>query len=203
MVGLTKKSLRIILHHTTLTIRQLETVLFECEALVNNRPLSAVKEDEILLPITPAQLCVGKDLLHLPGPGPIGDGQQELTFIEKWRQRKALVNSFWKRWRNEYLLALAPTKKWILKNEQAVKVGDVVLLRENHLSKNEWKLARVHNVIQSKDGLVRAANVRLPSGSVVHRHCNKLALLEENMVIKPPLLANLTNEQPTTQNLPS
>ncbi|XP_059086815.1 uncharacterized protein LOC131883373 [Tigriopus californicus] len=83
MVGLTKKVLRIALHATTLTTQELETVLFECEVIVNNRPLASVTEGDLLLPVTPAQLCVGRDLLHLPDPGRI-KGQEEPQFVGKW-----------------------------------------------------------------------------------------------------------------------
>ncbi|XP_059081963.1 uncharacterized protein LOC131879620 [Tigriopus californicus] len=180
MVGLTKKVLRIALHATTLTTRELETVLFECEAIVNNRPLASVTEGDLLLPVTPAQLCVGRDLLHLPDPGRI-KGQEEPQFVAKWRQRMMLVNSFWRRWRNDYLMCLAPTKKWTKKDESPLSIGDVVLLRDDHLGRNEWKMARVENLHRGRDNLIRSADLRLPSRSIVRRHINRLALLEENM----------------------
>lgn len=186
MIGLTKKALRIILHSTQLTARQLETVLVECEAIVNNRPLATVKEGDVLLPITPAQLCIGKDLLLLPCPGRIVDCQKEPQFINKWRHRKSLINSFWKRWRNDYLLSLSPTKKWPRMGEDILNPGDVVVLRDDHLGKNEWRLARIRTVHIGKDKLPRSAEVQLPSGRVVHRHLNKLALLEEDMSVRPP-----------------
>lgn len=79
MVALTKRALRIALHSTTQTFRQLKRVLVECEALVNNRPLAPIKEGELLLPITPAQLCIGKDL-HFPGPGRLEVGTGDVRF---------------------------------------------------------------------------------------------------------------------------
>jgi hypothetical protein len=83
------------------------------------------------------------------------------------------------------MLSLSPTKKWMKMREDPLKKGDVVLLRDDNLAKNDWKLARVETVHHGKDNLIRMVDLRIPSGSVIRRHLNKLALLEEDMSCRP------------------
>ena len=52
------------------------------------------------------------------------------------------MNDFWKRWNSEYLKSLNTMKKWteVTSNQ---KVGDLVLIHEDRLSRGNWPLARV------------------------------------------------------------
>lgn len=82
------------------------------------------------------------------------------------------------------LLSLIPTKKWTRKHEKPLKEGDVVL-RDDNIGKNDWKLARVEKVYLGKDDLIRVVDLRIPFGSIIRRHLNKIAPLEEDMVVRP------------------
>ena len=57
-----------------------------------------------------------------------------------------------------------------------LKVGDVMLLKEDNLFPTKWPLARVSEVYYEKDGLVRVAAVTTAKGTYKHP-ASKLAPL--------------------------
>lgn len=174
MIRCVKKALRIMLFKKRLTFRQLETLIIEVEGIVNKRPLCTVKMKEDELPITPAELVLGRTLDLLPDPVKLSD----VDLKEVWAHRKHLLNSFWHRFRNDYLLELQPRKIWQRQPEKMPKEGDVVLLRDDHLSRNDWRMATVEELHPGKDGLPRLVRLRKPNGQMIHRHISRLAVLE-------------------------
>ena len=101
-----------------------------------------------------------------------------------------LANQFWKRWRLEYLQTLQTRKKW-LAPQRNICVGDVVLLKEENLVRNQWQLGRIQEVFSDSDGLVRKVKVELASTdlnakgerlspvTVLERPVHKLVVLME------------------------
>jgi hypothetical protein len=77
----------------------------------------------------------------------------------QWRRVQALADSFWKRWRSEYLASLQGRRKWT-SLQRNVKEGDVVLLKDKDLDRNKWPVALVSKAIQSKDGLTRKVELK-------------------------------------------
>ena len=61
-------------------------------------------------------------------------------------------------------------------NRQKVKVGEVVLIQDDtpHIG---WRLAVIEELIEGKDGLVRAAHIRTAQGRT-NRPISKLCPLE-------------------------
>ena len=58
--------------------------------------------------------------------------------------------------------------------------GDLVLILESPLPRNEWRWGKVVEVHPSEDGLVRSVTLKTKNGEVV-RPIAKLCLLEEAM----------------------
>lgn len=75
----------------------------------------------------------------------------------------SLIQSFWKRWKTEYLNTLQIRNKW-LKNTSLIKEGTVVLLQAENSSPLDWPLGIIEKVFPGKDGVVRVVNVRTKSG---------------------------------------
>ncbi|XP_023808641.1 uncharacterized protein LOC111947062 [Oryzias latipes] len=65
-----------------------------------------------------------------------------------------------KRWRKEYLLNLQQRSKWN-KTRRNAKVDDIVLLQDECVPRNQWKLARVIEVLPGADGKVRRVKLLL------------------------------------------
>ncbi len=66
-VKLVKTALFKIFRHGHLSYIDLSTAIASCEAIVNSRPLGYLREDsEELLPVTPADLVLGRQLLNIP-----------------------------------------------------------------------------------------------------------------------------------------
>ena len=65
--------------------------------------------------------------------------------------------------------------KWWIKNND-IKVGDLVLIKEDNLPQLKWKLGRITSTHAGQDGQVRAATILTASGEVT-RGITKLAPL--------------------------
>ena len=50
-----------------------------------------------------------------------------------------------------------------------IKEGDVVLVQEDHVKRNKWKLGRIEEIIRGEDGIVRGAVVRTSNNGNVRR----------------------------------
>ena len=69
-----------------------------------------------------------------------------------------LADQFWVRWKREYLQNLQNRSKW-QKCERNLSVGDIVLVKEDNTTRNDWSLRRISEVMQSIDGKMRRAKV--------------------------------------------
>jgi hypothetical protein len=149
-------------------------ILTECEAIVNNRPLCNVSDDpQDVTPITPAELIIGRRMEQLPDYNP---RREKSDFQHLWKQRSRCLNRFWKRWSNDYLLQQNVRKKWQEPSEEDL-LNRVVILKDDLLSRNEWRLGRIIQVYKSKDGLVRTVLVKTQS-SELRRPIQRISLLE-------------------------
>lgn len=82
-------------------------------------------------------------------------------YRDHWRRVQILSDMFWKKWREGYLQSLQARRKWRSARPN-VKVGDVILLKDNSLPGNDWSLGIVQNTMPSEcDGKVRKADVRV------------------------------------------
>ena len=152
----------------------LHTLMTTAEGIVNDRPITTVSSDPSdLEALTPNHL-----LLLRPATAPPGLFRPEdLDRKKRWRQVQYLADLFWRRWTREYLPLLRRRTKWTEPGRN-VQAGDVVLVHEHMLPRNEWSLGRVVEVYPGADGLVRVAKVRTKNTELV-RPVAKLSVLEE------------------------
>lgn len=78
----------------------------------------------------------------------------------EWKRVQALSDIFWSRWRKEYLQTLQNRRKW-QNSRPNLRNGDVVLLKDSTVCRNQWPLGQIVNCITSADGLVRKVEVRV------------------------------------------
>lgn len=135
------------------------TLIKECQAVVNSRPLTTITESDTEA-LTPNHLLTMKSKVLMPPPGVFL--KADVYSCKRRRRVQHLANGFQKRWRREYLQILQERKKWN-KTRRNLDKDDMVIIRDDTLPRCNWKLARVEQPIPSKDGLVR--KVRLVVGS--------------------------------------
>jgi hypothetical protein len=154
-----KSLLRRMLGHSKLNYIQLETCLCEVEAVMNNRPLTYVTEDqEDLVPLTPAMFMQDQEVTKFPEI-------EELTaggFRKKFKVLQQLKRELCQRFRSEYLGILVHRGK--NKKTTDFKVGDVILVGCDNLKRLDWPMARITELLPGKDGNTRVARVKTASG---------------------------------------
>lgn len=169
----------------------LRTFFYEAMAVVNNRPLTtdSINDPKSLEPLTPNHLLTMKSSVPPPPPGKFV--AEDMYARKRWRRVQYLTEQFWSRWRKEYLANITLRQRWHSARRN-VKIGDIVIVKEEEIPRNEWRLGRVLDVCKDGDGLVRKATVqlgnknlgkdgkRLTSSSILERPIHKLVVLVEN-----------------------
>ena len=157
------------------------TVLCEIEQIVNNRPLTYVYEDLAEEPLTPYHLLYGRRL------NSVVSLSNNLRGVANNRKEhvKQVINHFWNRWRNEYILELREHYKKKSRNHNKdlnINIGDIILVVDEKQPRSCWRLGRVIEIIHRRDNLVRGAVVRIQTeqGRMSHlrRPINKLVPVE-------------------------
>nr|XP_023692250.1 uncharacterized protein LOC111856490 [Paramormyrops kingsleyae] len=96
----------------------------------------------------------------------------------RWRYRHKLLNQFWTRWRKDYLMDLKSAHKCKTPAPASLRVGDVVLIGEDNLPRQIWKMGRITELFPGRDGLIRSCLVRTSSGNVLRRPVQLIYPLE-------------------------
>lgn len=162
MIGLARRVLDAMLLGTTgrnLTHEVLATFMAEVCAIINSRPITSISRDpESPMIVTPAILLnqkMGNETMIQE------DFDIKDLYKAQWRRVQILSDIFWKQWRDGYLQTLQTRRKWKT-DVPNVKDGDVILLKDKNLPRNEWKVGVIVNAIKSEcDGKVRKAEVRV------------------------------------------
>ena len=167
MVGLTKQAIKRTLGRAFVTIQQLETIVIEIEAMLNDRPLTYVSPDlSDPEPLTPSHLLFGRRIRQVPHPLNDPEELEDPTYVsdgamrEKVSKHTAVIEKFWNHWKTEYLTSLREFNKVSGHNKEVIKVGDVVIVHDEK-PRMQWKLALVEGLIKGRDDLTRAAHIKM------------------------------------------
>lgn len=154
------------------------TLMTEVCAIVNGRPIVPISHDpDSPLLLTPSMLLTQKS-----GSGPASQISLNLRdmYTAQWKHVQVLSNIFWKRWKEEYLHNLQHRRKWETE-QNIIKQGDLVLLRDKGSHRNDWPIGLVTKTFQGQDGLTRSAQIRVVregTSSEYVRPVTELVLLE-------------------------
>jgi hypothetical protein len=162
------------------------TLMCEVEAILNNRPLTPVSDNpEDLEALTPNHLLLLNAGVTFP-PGLFC--KSDACSKKRWKQVQYLADLFWTRWRREYLTLLQTRQKWTT-DRRSVQPGDLVLVSDNQLPRNQWPLGRIVDVKPGDDARVRVAKIKVAKFKdssihkigciIVERPIHKLILLRE------------------------
>ena len=134
MVGTVKRSMAQI--RNCKSALELRYAITEATSIVNSRPLFE-DDDEI---ITPAHFSLGRNLQSLPS----GYGAGSIDSIKAYRR---------------ILQCLAVQGLKNKAKQHQIKTGDMVLVREPGLPREDWNLARITRLFPGSDGVVRLVEI--------------------------------------------
>ncbi|GFU99793.1 DUF5641 domain-containing protein [Trichonephila clavipes] len=140
---------------------ELLTLITQIEAILNSRPLTPLSSDvDDLEVLTPAHFLIGRPITAIVEPSLL---QCESNRLNVWQRITKSVQTIWKRWSLSYLNSLQQRKKWIV-NKENLKLGDMVLIREENLPPCKWLLGRVVKIYMGKDKKVRVVDIKTGKG---------------------------------------
>ncbi|XP_059223520.1 uncharacterized protein LOC131997138 [Stomoxys calcitrans] len=145
------------------TFEEFTTILSRIEACLNSRPISPMSENpDDLIALTPGHFLIGGPLLSPAEPNEI---ETNLSILNRWRRVVALSQQFSIRWKHEYLKELHKRIKW-KRPQPNIEVGAMVVVRDDCLPPNEWKLGRISKIYHGKDNLVRVVDIVTQKGTI-------------------------------------
>lgn len=158
-----KGQLKSIFTRTSFTFEQWTTVIAEIEACLNSRPLMPESNDpNELNALTPGHFLIGGPITAIPSTDLSDVSANKLKY---WASLKSLSQKFWKRWSQEYLNTLQQRSKWRTK-QTGLKVGDLVILKEENMAPTKWPLGRIVELHVGSDGLHRVVSIKTINGQV-------------------------------------
>ncbi len=127
-----------------LTHEVLTTLMAEVMSIMNFRPLIPISTDASMPQVlSPAMLLTQKASVAPAPPGNVEFGHPHRS---QWRHVQMLVDSFWKRWKQEYLSTLQSRRKWMEEREN-IQEGDVVLLKDGEAKRSEWPIGLITKTV--------------------------------------------------------
>ncbi len=149
----------------------------EVMAIMNARPLLPISSDpDTLEVLSPSMLLTQKASTV---PAPLGDFDMKDLYKKEWRQVQCLAAAFWKAWRRDYLATLQVRRKWT-EEKRNLQEGDVVLLMDSNVKRNEWPIGLIVKTIPSSDNRVRKVELKIikeGSAKVYLRPISEVVLL--------------------------
>ncbi|KAL3190706.1 hypothetical protein MRX96_002369 [Rhipicephalus microplus] len=174
MIGMARRILDSILmqsRHQRLTHDILATFLAEVAAIMNARPITPIFSD----PEDPTILSLATLLTHKTRGASPTSGEIDTTNLYKrhWNQAQNMANQFWKRWRSTYFATLQERRKWqVRKND--IKEGDVVLIRDKDVNRNDGPIDVYTQSLPSADGMVRKVEVKTARNGAIKKLCRSI-----------------------------
>ena len=199
MVRSTKRCLKKMIGQAKLTYDKLLMAVTEVEAIVNSRPLSFISSDDLEEPLTPIHLLIGRRALSLPDNLYYGDEDDDdlevnPSFLNKQlKYLRTILDRFWKRWRDEYLLELRDSHRYSSGGYSAseqISIGNIVVVdNNNNKPRGFWKLGKDEDLVVGCDGQIWGAELRIhgkDGRTTMLRHpLQRLYPLEVHCVVTP------------------
>ncbi|KHJ89034.1 integrase core domain protein [Oesophagostomum dentatum] len=181
-----------------LSLDSLTTIIAEVEGCLNTRPLTYQgSSHEQLCTIRPIDFIQRDLVLTLPLEHLSDASKDDPDYLPPLEQRALQTRSqaqeairtsceftekFWNIWQKQYLTSLREThRKHAIRERQGTQVpriGDVVLVSDPIIPRNEWKLGLVTDVKISSDGVIREVELRTSTRRKIRRPVNLVVPLE-------------------------
>ncbi|CAG7825062.1 unnamed protein product [Allacma fusca] len=156
-----KHHLRRTLGETPLNFEEYATLLAQVESCLNSRPLCPASADpNDFTALSPGHFLTGSPLVAIPEPDYT---HVKVNRLSRWQHLQYMQQHFWNRWSQEYLTRLQQRPKWKL-SQPNLKEGDLVVILDEQLPPNKWKMARIIELHPGSDGHVRIVSVKTTDG---------------------------------------
>lgn len=86
--------------------------------------------------------------------------------MSRWQTYQKVLEIFWRKWTRDYLYSLQLRRKWFTKRPN-LKLGTLVLIKNNNLPPSKWELGRVVKCSPGSDGMVRVVTVKTAKSQFV------------------------------------
>ncbi|XP_055614611.1 uncharacterized protein LOC129760951 [Uranotaenia lowii] len=168
-----KKHLLKVLGENAVSFEDMTTLLVQVENCLNSRPITALTDDpDNLEPLKPGHFLIGEPLQQIPERNVRDVPLNRLNNNQTLQKR---IQHFWDRWRVEYLTQLQGRfKRW--KTPIEIKIGQLVVIKDDNLPPSRWKMGRVDRVFPGPDGVVRVVTLKTATGPST-RPVEKLCVL--------------------------
>lgn len=158
------------------TFEEFVTLLSRIEACLNSRPLSPISQDPSdFSALTPGHFLIGSPILATIDPRL---EESPASIINRWQRLKALHQHFCTRWKNEYLRELQKRVKWQTA-EKNLQENTLVVIQDENLPPNSWRLGRVSKTYCGSDRRVRVADIVTQKGTIT-RPITKLVVISSD-----------------------
>ena len=164
-----KHSLRKSIGRATLRFDELNTILIAVEPTVSCHPLTFVHDDtdDVNYPLTPLHLINGRRLTSSPSASHFEVISTNQSLTRRAKNHGHILEQFLGHWKRDYIpFELREHRQAKLKkNGPTIKIGDVVIVKDDNTKRLFWKLGKVVELLKGKDGIARAALINISCGS--------------------------------------
>jgi hypothetical protein len=162
LIGIAKGILNNMLYNKCgkyITHDILSTFMSEVCAIMNSRPLSMTSDPDCSFVLTPSVLLTQKTNVMDCSNLSTYDIDCKDVYKSQWKRVQAMANTFWSCWKKEYLHKLQARHKWFNKTDN-IKVGDVVIVKEDDHDCYQWTTGIVTKTVPSSDDIVRKVEIQ-------------------------------------------
>jgi hypothetical protein len=181
MVRTVKTSLKKCLGKHQVAKSELVTLLTEIEFVVNSRTLIHITDNiDDRVPLTPNNFLIMEF-----------DWEKE-NIIKAFHSKKQILQKFWNIWATSYLQSLPKVVPQFFEKGK-LKVGSLVLIQEDNVSRIQWPLGRIIKTMLDHDDKIRTVVIKTSKGEVV-RPVQRLYCLEAIEPIEEKTIISYTEE---------
>ena len=146
LIGYVKKCLRHAIGGQKMTYSELQTLLFEANNLVTERPIGKIPttpEDGSYL--CPSDILLGRASIKEPSENfdTTNCSRKCIYFVQR------MIDIFWKKWTTFYFASLTLRRKWH-HEQRNLEINDIVIIYDKDLHRGQWKIGIVSKVFSGR-----------------------------------------------------
>lgn len=160
-----------------LSTSEFQTACTDAANTLNERPLGRLPDSDYDINIlTPNCQLIGR-----PYSSNTGNWSSDNSLKSRLALVSEIASDFWEKWKELYAPILMYQQKWH-QPQRNLEVGDVVVVVDTNQLRNQYKIARVHEVYPSEDGKVRKValsykNFRVGDKLIEYKGCKNTLIM--------------------------